>query len=549
MYADVTDLYVEQVDGDRYLFDGRWVEMSVREEEFEIAGEDEPVTRTVRATRHGPLLSDFDDDAADVAGAGAGARVRRATADYAVVAAVDRAGAGPDHGRRCSPSTGRGRGTSSGPPPGCSRCPSQNLVYADVDGHIGYQAPGHDPGAPAGRRALAGARAGTPATAGAATIPFTQLPWTLDPPDGVIVTANQAVVDPAGYRWTLGADTAYGYRSQRILDLLATRDDWTVDDTAALQTDTLHPMAEPLVPLLLDQPAVVGVPAAGPAAARGLGRHPAGRLGGGGVLQRGVARPAGARPSRTSCPRRRGRRAASGGSRWCSGCSTNPTPTWWDDVGTDGVREDRDDMLDAGDAAGPRRPDQHASRADPGEWTLGRAPPARAGRTRRSASPASPRWRRCSTAARYELGGGRRGGQRHRLDGRRGLRGRRRCRRCGWWCRWTTWTRPGGSRSAARPDTRSPAHYDDQTDALGRRARRSPWPFTREAVDDVGRGRAAAHPCGLEPSRSRQPQRPGRRDRDVHRPVVRRRGAARRPARRRGRSATTRAPVRASARS
>ena len=68
--------------------------------------------------------------------------------------------------------------------------PSQNFVYADVDGHIGYYAPGDIP-----MRASAATDRGRP-TAGAATpewtgwIPFDELPHLYDPPEHFIVTAN-----------------------------------------------------------------------------------------------------------------------------------------------------------------------------------------------------------------------------------------------------------------------------------------------------------------------------------------------------------------------
>lgn len=52
--ADVTDHYVERVEGDRYEVDGELVDMEVREEVIEVAG-GEPVTHVVRETRHGPV--------------------------------------------------------------------------------------------------------------------------------------------------------------------------------------------------------------------------------------------------------------------------------------------------------------------------------------------------------------------------------------------------------------------------------------------------------------------------------------------------------------
>jgi penicillin amidase len=124
------------------------------------------------------------------------------------------------------------------------------MLYADVDGHIGYQAPGLIP--------IRGNGDGlTPAPGWAKDyrwkgfIPFAELPYTLDPPEGYIVTANNAVVDDL-YPHPLAQDWSYGYRSQRLLDLIATSDQLTVETMANLQRDDLQPFAEVLVPILLE---------------------------------------------------------------------------------------------------------------------------------------------------------------------------------------------------------------------------------------------------------------------------------------------------------
>src|SRR5690606_29808445 len=73
--------------------------------------------------------------------------------------------------------------------------PTQNLVYADVDGHIGYQAPGRVP-----VRKLGDGRwpvpGWDPRYEWVRDIPFRKLPSVLDPDRGYIVTANQAVTGP-----------------------------------------------------------------------------------------------------------------------------------------------------------------------------------------------------------------------------------------------------------------------------------------------------------------------------------------------------------------
>ncbi len=366
MYADVSDLYVEQVDGDRYLFDGRWVDMSVREEEFEIAGEDEPETRTVRSTRHGPVLSDIDDDAADVADAAPVAR-SAGEADYA----VSLRWTGLEPGRTMDSLFALNQAQSWDDFRAAARLfavPSQNLVYADVDGHIGYQAPGTIP-----VRRLGDGRWPVPgwdARYGwSGTVPFEQLPWTYDPSDGVIVTANQAVVDPADYRWNLGADTSYGFRSQRIRDLIDERDDWTVEQTAELQTDTLHPMAASLVPLLLQEPMSSTYQRHGQELLEDWdGTQPvdSGAAAYFNVVWRNVL----ALTFHDQLPQAVW---PEGGERWFQVVRLlldDPRSEWWDDVTTDDVREDRDDVLSQ--AMQQARNDLTSMLAlDPEEWSWG----------------------------------------------------------------------------------------------------------------------------------------------------------------------------------
>src|SRR5699024_3715536 len=96
--------------------------------------------------------------------------------------------------------------------------PSQNLVYADVDGHIGYQAPGEIPirGKGDGRWPVPG---WDPAYEWQGYIPFKALPNVLDPDKGYVVTANQQVIGPQ-YPYLIGTGQAPGYRSQRIIELI-----------------------------------------------------------------------------------------------------------------------------------------------------------------------------------------------------------------------------------------------------------------------------------------------------------------------------------------
>jgi penicillin amidase len=131
--------------------------------------------------------------------------------------------------------------------------PSQNFVYGDVEGHIGYYAPGRIP-----MRASGDGSMPVEGWSGAAEwtgwVPFEELPHTFDPPQHFIVTANHR---PAGseYRHLLGLEWPEPYRAQRIIDLIqaeqAANRKLTPDAFARIQADTISLHAKALLPLLL----------------------------------------------------------------------------------------------------------------------------------------------------------------------------------------------------------------------------------------------------------------------------------------------------------
>ena len=127
-------------------------------------------------------------------------------------------------------------------------CPGQNVVYADVDGTIGYQCTGRFPIRRNGD--------GTVPVPGWTSkhewdgwVPFDELPWSKDPPSGFVATANQRVHDD-DYPHLIGFDVHPPYRAQRIVELLAASDALTVDGCASIQTDTISIPARRLLPML-----------------------------------------------------------------------------------------------------------------------------------------------------------------------------------------------------------------------------------------------------------------------------------------------------------
>jgi penicillin amidase len=129
--------------------------------------------------------------------------------------------------------------------------PSQNVVYADVDGNIGYQAMGFAPirasATPASAKAaLAGGPGsgdGTIPVSGAdgkhdwtGYIPFDKMPSVYNPPSGVIATANSKIT-PDGYPYVLATQWFPPYRTERIYKLLKTNKKFSPADMLAIQTD------------------------------------------------------------------------------------------------------------------------------------------------------------------------------------------------------------------------------------------------------------------------------------------------------------------------
>jgi len=244
--ADVTDLYLEQVQGDTYLSRGSWVPMETREETIKVAGGDD-VTITVRSTAHGPLLSDHDE------------RIRDVGDEYAVALRWTAL----DPGRTADALFALNRAhdwASLRAAASTFEVPAQNIVYADVNGNIGYQAPGRIPV----RRAGDG-RYPVPGWTGeydwAGFVPFDELPNMLNPSQGYIVTANQPVTSDR-YPFLLGADFDAGQRAGRINELLAAAiesgEELDADTMVEIQMDTHSAAADILMPYLRELEAPSG---------------------------------------------------------------------------------------------------------------------------------------------------------------------------------------------------------------------------------------------------------------------------------------------------
>lgn len=240
---DVTDFVLEEIDGSNYRYDNEWLPLTEITETIKVANGSD-VIWNARATRHGPVISDASEDYAQL-GAGDGkavslrwtALIPSNTAD--AVFTLNRA-RNFDMFREAAKQF---------------QVPSQNLLYVDVEGNIGYQSPGRIPI----RKGYDG-KVPVPGWSSKydwiGFVPFDALPSILNPRDNFIVTANNAVIFDKTYPYFMTDDWAYGARSQRIRDMITERiQSGTKFDVATMQSmqmDSRNELVDVLVPSLLE---------------------------------------------------------------------------------------------------------------------------------------------------------------------------------------------------------------------------------------------------------------------------------------------------------
>ena len=242
---DVQDLFIERVNPEnpnQYEFKGEWLDMEIIREEIVVAGEEEPVVVFARVTRHGPIINDVAGGAED---------------DWALgwqPLALSWTALQPGTLIRSIPLLNRaGNWEEFREALSYWDVPSQNFVYADVEGNIGYQSPGCIP-----IRASGDGSSPVPGWTGKYEwvdyIPFDELPRAFNPPEGYIVTANNAVVGP-DYPYFLTHDWAPGYRARRVVELIEADASISLADVQAIQGDVSPVWAEDVLPYLLVLPA------------------------------------------------------------------------------------------------------------------------------------------------------------------------------------------------------------------------------------------------------------------------------------------------------
>jgi penicillin G amidase len=243
-YLDVQDLYLEDVRGDTVREGDTYLPLHVITEEIHVRGEDHPRVIRIRSSRHGPLLSDVDQRLQQVSAN----RSNPSTAQYGV--ALSWTALQPGRSMDALLAIDQAQNFAEfRAAAALLSAPSQNLIYADTGGNIGYQLTGTVP--------LRRKGTGMKPSPGwdrnydwNGTIPYAKLPYVYNPPSGFLVAANQQVIG-SQYPYPLGSSFSYGWRSQEIIDRLRDAPLLTLDSAEQIFYDDTIRFAEILVPLLL----------------------------------------------------------------------------------------------------------------------------------------------------------------------------------------------------------------------------------------------------------------------------------------------------------
>jgi penicillin amidase len=399
--ADTQDLFIEKVnpaDPTQYEFEGEWVDMETRSETIVVAGGDD-IDYEVMLTRHGPLISDtyFEEppfvgsslDLPDRFGVSLSWLTLQPSTLIEAIIGINQATDYDDF------RTATANWDIAG----------QNMVYADTEGNIAYQATGELPIRSSGDGSWP-----VPGWTGdhewVGVVPFEEMPSILNPPQDYISTANNPVVAP-GEQPFFSVDANYGYRAARIEEVLASSSSgFSVASAQDLQMDGADGGAPNLMPHLLAIRSDDGAVAAMQEVMEPWSSGPAAFVAGPDSAGCAAYQAAWTHLLRLTFQDELTEDSwPDGGSRWftvVAGLLERPEDPFWDVIGTEAV-EDRDVVLEqamiaahhelsgllGGDPSSWRWADLHIARFEnltfgqsgiaPIEWLFNRTAPTRVG--------------------------------------------------------------------------------------------------------------------------------------------------------------------------
>jgi len=228
-FIDVQDLYLERLhpeDPTRYEFQGKWEQAQVVREEIRIKGESEPVIEEVIITRHGPIITPV------IPGETRPLALRWVALEPSQLL---RSVWMYNRARNWEEFREALRFWSA---------PAHNFIYADVEGNIGYQMAGDTPVRRKGY-GLVPVPGWTGEYEWEGYIPYEDLPYVYNPPEGYLVTANQQIVG-RNYPYFLTTEWEPSFRAHRLVDQLRAQDRLSLEDFKRMQFDSYSLPAERL---------------------------------------------------------------------------------------------------------------------------------------------------------------------------------------------------------------------------------------------------------------------------------------------------------------
>ena len=229
--TDSEDLYVYKTNPDnprQYWYRGEWEDMRVLHETIPVKGQDAAAVE-LKYTRHGPILA--EDPERHLAFGLRAAWLDIGGVPYLASLRMDQAKTWQEFREACA----------------YSRAPSENMVWADRQGNIGWQAVGVVPLRPNWNGLVPVPGDGRFEWDG--YLPIRELPHVLNPPEGFIATANQENLPP-NYPYPISYYWLEPYRFARIEEVLAAGKNLTAREMMQLQSDEYSIPARLLVPFL-----------------------------------------------------------------------------------------------------------------------------------------------------------------------------------------------------------------------------------------------------------------------------------------------------------
>lgn len=241
---DVQDLYIERINPDnqrQYQTPDGWAEFAIRKETIKVKGQ-EDVTLEVRETRHGPVIS------------GALPIMEKAPLDAKkyVVSFAWTALRSDDMTLQAGMKFNRAQNWQQfleGAKEFAS--PQQSMVFADVDGNVGFVVPGRIPVRKPENdlNGLAPAPGWDARYDWAGFIPFDGLPQQFNPASQRVMTANHKIV-ASDYPYFLTSEWTLPYRARRIDALLDAKSKHSMQSFADIQKDHVSLAAQEILPVL-----------------------------------------------------------------------------------------------------------------------------------------------------------------------------------------------------------------------------------------------------------------------------------------------------------